>query len=228
MAFLMKMAELQSNVCNTLKIADEAMSLFEKEGIGQEDLKEKLTQVSVNLKEAEKEIAKFLIDKQSVIEETEFLSEAFRIEYGTILKYRQYAALIENKEIASRFINFGKSETKHANELIKLIFERGGSPQHIFKEEKPSESLKKEGIMTALIKAEKETIAFYENGLKKFGEAEFSWLIGNIKMEEAEHLKELKKLEKEFDEKEIVVRYNPKYKWIDPYMGEVGDRAWIE
>ena len=228
MAFLMKMAELESNVCNTLKIADEAKSLFEKEGIGQEDLKEKLTQVSVNLKEAEKEIAKFLIDKQSVIEETEFLTEAFRIEYGTILKYRQYAALIENKEIASHFINFGKSETKHASALIKLIFERGGTPKHIFKEEKPSENLEKEGIMTVLIKAEKETIAFYENGLKKFGDAEFSWLIGNIKIEETEHLKELNKLEKEFKEKEIVLRYDPQFKWVDPYMGEAGDRAWIE
>lgn len=228
MAFLMKMAELQSNVCNTLNIADEAKSLFEKEGIGQEYLKEKLTKLSVNLKEAEKEIAEFLIDKQSVIEETEFLTEAFRIEYGTILKYRQYAALIENKEIVSHFIDFGKSETKHASELIKLIFERGGTPKHIFKEEGPSENLKKEEIMTALIKTEKETIAFYEKGLEKYGNAEFAWLIGNIKIEEAEHLKELKKLKKEFEEKEIVVRCNPKFKWIDPYMGEPGDRAWIE
>ncbi|HJP18441.1 MAG TPA: ferritin-like domain-containing protein [Nitrospinota bacterium] len=228
MAFLMKMSELQSNVCKTLELADEVKSLFEKEGIGQKDLKNKLTQVSVNLKEAEKEIAKFLIDKQSVIEETEFLTEAFRIEYGTILKYRQYAALIENKEIASHFINFGKSETKHASDLIKLIFERGGTPKHIFKEEKAGESLKKEGIMKALIKSEKETIAFYENGLKKFGDAEFAWLIRNIKIEEAEHLKELKKLEKEFQEKEIVLRYDPQFKWVDPYMGEAGDRAWIE
>jgi rubrerythrin len=228
MAFLMKMAELQRSVSNTLRIADEAESLLKKEGVGQEELREKIKQVSGNLKASEKEIAKFLEDKQSVIEETEFLTEAFRIEYETILKYRHYAALIENKEVVSHFINFGKSETNHANKLIKLIFERGGTPKHIFKEEKPDENLKKEGIITALIEGEKETIAFYENGLKKYGDSEFGWLIGNIKIEEVEHLKELKKLEKEFEEQEIAIRYNPNFKWIDPYMGEPGDRAWIE
>ena len=228
MAFLMKMSELQNSLSNALKIADEARYLLKKEGIGQKELNEKLTQASDELKQTEKEIAKFLIDKQSVIEETEFLTEAFHLEYGAILNYRKYAALIENEEVARRFTKFGKEETKHANELIKLIYKRGGTPKHIFKEEKPNEGLKKEDIMTALIKRERQTIAFYEDGLSKFTDAEFAWLIGNIKLEEVEHLKELEKLEKEFENKEIIIRYDPDFKWIDPYMGEPGDRAWIE
>lgn len=228
MAFLLKMAELQNSVNNTLKTANEAKILFKKEGIGQNKLKEHLTIVSSNLKKAEKEIEKFLADKQSVIQETEFLTEAFCTEYGTILNYRKYAALIENKEVASHFTRFAKEETKHANELIKLIYERGGTPKHIFKEEKQNENLKKEEIITSVIEAEKQAVKFYEDGLKKFGDAEFAWLIGNIKLEEVEHLKELEKLGKEFEEKEIVLRHDPNFKWVDPYMGEPGDRAWIE
>ena len=83
-------------------------------------------------------------------------------------------------------------------------------------------------MMSLLIKTEKQAIAFYEEGLRKFENAEFTWLLGNIKLEEIEHLKELEKLEKEFEDKEIIVRYDPNFKWIDPYMGEPGDRAWIE
>lgn len=222
------MAELQNSLNNTLKLTGEAVGLFKKEGIGQAGLNEKLIQVSGELNKAEKEIAEFLVDKQSVIEETEFLTEAFYLEYGTILNYRKYAAFLENKEVSSHFTRFGKEETKHANKLIKLIYERGGTPKHFFKEEKPDKDLKKEDIMTALIKAEKQAIAFYEDGLHKFGNAEFAWLLGNIKLEEIEHLKELEKLEKEFENKEIIVRYDPNFKWIDPYMGEPGDRAWIE
>ncbi len=158
----------------------------------------------------------------------EFLTEAFSLEYGTILRYKKYSTLIENKTVAKHLASFGQKEKKHANELIKLIYEMGGTPKYIFKEEKPKKILKKENVMEALINAEKKTIAFYEEGLSKFRDAEFAWLIGNLKLEEVEHLKELEKIEKEFKDKEICLRNDPDFKWVDPYMGEPGDRAWIE
>ena len=228
MAFLMKMSELQNCVTKTLNIADEAKKLFEKEGINQKELIDKIAHISDNLNEAEKEIAKFLADKQSVIEETEFLTEAFRMEYGTILNYRKYSALIENKDVALKLTEFGKEETKHASQLIKLIYERGGTPKHSFKEENPNENLKKEEFIAALVESEKQAIDFYESGLHKFRDADFAWLIGNLKIEEVEHLKELQKLKQDLEEKEVVIRHDPDFKWIDPYMGEAGDRAWIE
>lgn len=228
MAFLMKIAELQKHLNRALICMDEAVNLFDKEGIGQKKLKETLTRGSEEIKNVSGEIARFLQNKQSKIEEIEFLTEAFRMEYGTILHYRKYAALIENKELAQRLIKFGKMETKHANELIKLIYKRGGTPEYSFDEEKPEKNQNKEDIIKVLVDEEKRTIAFYEEGLDSFRDADFAWLIGNIKVDEAEHLKELGKLAKEFENKEICLKHDPNFKWIDPYMGEPGDRAWIE
>lgn len=228
MAFLMKIADLQKSINQTLSIADEAKLLFKKEGIGQKDLNDLIEKVSNDIKQSKEGIAKFLKDKQSIIEEVEFLTEAFCLEYGTILHYKMYSALIENKTVADHLARFGQMEKKHANELIKLIYKMGGTPKYLFKEKKPKKEFEKSNIMKALVEDEKKTIAFYEEGLSKFRDAEFAWLIGNLKLEEVEHLKELEKIEKEFRDKEICVRNDPDFKWVDPYMGDPGDRAWIE
>ncbi len=68
MAFLIKMAELQKSLSHTIKIINEAKVLFKKEGIGQQELNEKLEKVSHELKQSKEEVDKFLKDKQSIIE----------------------------------------------------------------------------------------------------------------------------------------------------------------
>ena len=228
MAFLIKMADLQKSLNRTLEIVEEAKLLFKKEGIGQDKLDEILTKLPKDIRRSTDEISKYLKDKQSKIEEVEFLTEAFRQEYGIILTCQKYSALIENKKVASHFARFGQNEKKHANELMKIIYKMGGTPEYIFKEEKPIEGLKKENVMSAMINAEKKILSFYEEGLVKFRDAEFAWLIGNLKLEEIKNLEELEKINEEFKEKEICLRNDPDFKWVDPLMGEPGDRAWID
>ena len=228
MAFLIKMAELQKSLKHTLEIVDEAKILFKREGIGQNQLDEILTKIPKNIQKSAEQISKYLGDKQSKIEEVEFLTEAFRQEYGIILNCQKYSALIENKKVASHFARFGHKEKKHVNELMKIINKMGGTPEYIFKEEKPTEDLKKEDVMSVLINAEKKILSFYEEGLIKFRDAEFAWLIGNLKLEEIKNLEVLEKINEEFKEKEICLRSDPDFKWVDPLMGEPGDRAWID
>ena len=228
MAFLIKMAELQKSLKRTLEIVDEAKILFIKEGIGQNQLDEILAIIPKNIQKSAEQISKYLEDKQSKIEEIEFLTEAFRQEYGIILNCQKYSALIENKKVAAHFARFGQKEKKHVNELMKIINKMGGTPEYIFKEEKPTEGLKKENVISVLINAEKKILSFYEEGLIKFRDAEFAWLIGNLKLEEIKNLEALEKINEEFKEKEICLRSDPDFKWVDPLMGEPGDRAWID
>lgn len=228
MAFLIKLHEIRKRMDELERLVSEATALHKEEGIGDKEIVGVLNDIADHAAPDLKKIGEWLEDKQSQIEELEFLSTGFRLEYGAVIEYRNFAARVQNPDLKKRLAEFGAEEALHADELAKLIKEKGGQLDYRIVPNKQKKELDLNYILDDFIEKEKKTIAFYQKGEEKFQSAEFCWLLGKIKMEEKDHLKDLEALKAEFENKEILVTMEPDFKWVDPLMGEPGDRAWTE
>lgn len=228
MAFLLKLNAINKKMDRLRDLIEETQSRHQMEGISDPDILKPLDDLLASMAPVKARITDWLEDKQSQIEELEFLTEGFRREYGSVLDYKKFASLVKNPELKERLAAYGKEETLHAKQLSKLIFEHGGTPEYTFTVDKEKDGWGPEQYLDYFVDQEKAAVRFYQNGEEKFQDAKFLWLLGEIKTEEKEHLKELQKLKEEFLKKEIVITMDPDFKWVDPFMGEPGDRAWIE
>ncbi|MBI5184161.1 MAG: ferritin-like domain-containing protein [Nitrospinae bacterium] len=228
MAFLFKLNELRKELEKLERLVKEASSLCQGEGISDPGINKILNDLSTNTASPAKELKAWLEDKQSQLEELEFLLEGFRMEYGSVLDYRKFASMIQNQDLKKKLAAYGKEEANHAVELVKFINKHGGEPDYTFVVEKGKENWGPDKYLDFFIAQEKAAIDYYRKGEEKFQDAGFGWLIGKIKLEEKDHLKELEKLKAEFERKEVIITMDPDFHWVDPFMGEPGDRAWIE
>jgi len=228
MAFLLKLNAIKKELELLRGLIEETQSIHQKDGISDQDILIPLDDLLDSIAPVKARINEWLEDKQSLIEELEFLTEGFRREYGAVLDYKQFASLVKNPELKERLAAYGREEAHHANQLTELIFKHGGTPEYIFAVSREKDGWGPEQYLDYFIDQEKEAARFYQSGEEKFQDAKFRWLLGEIKTEEKEHLKELQKLKDEFLKKEIVITMDPDFKWVDPFMGEPGDRAWIE
>jgi rubrerythrin len=228
MAFLFKLNELRKELDKLERILGETSSLCQGEGVSDPDIKKILNGLSTLTASPSREIRAWLEDKQSQLEELEFLLEGFRMEYGSVLDYKKFASMVQNQDLRKKLAGYGKEEANHAGEFIKFIHKYGGEPDYTFVVERGKENWGPEKYIDFFIEQEKAAVDYYKKGEEKFQNADFGWLIGKIKLEEKDHLQELEKLKAEFEKKEIIVMMDPNIKWADPFMGEPGDRAWTE
>lgn len=228
MAFLMKVNNIKKELATLDTLLKDSIGLFPKEGINDEDIFQMLKDLDTNIAPLSKKLHSWLEDKQSRIEELEFLTAGFRLEYGSVLEYRKFASMIRNKDIKRKLLEFGGEEIKHVDEFSKIIHEYGGEPEYTFVAENKVPDIDTKNLFDHFIKQEKAAVSYYQKGEERFQNSGFAWLLGKIKLEEKEHLKKLEELKSEYEEKEITLSVDPDFKWIDPMLGEPGDRAWIE
>lgn len=218
---------LDRRIGSALRALKQSRTLAEQEGVQDADLTATLEEIGAELRKLRKSFAAVLQAHEGTFEMIRYLNEGLRMEYQNILDYERYVSATEDSSLADRLRTFGAEERRHAHALSAKITELGGEPKFtVAHEQRPD--------MTAfdLIQrhhdTEKQVIQYYEMGLEKFDDPGFRWLIGKIKVEEEEHLKELEAMLEQYRGTAILVQESKHFKWIDPYMGKPGDRAWIE
>ncbi len=228
MAFLVKMNEIRKALEKLDRLLSDAEFSHKNDGISDQEVLKIIQTLSHHIDPLSSELKSWMEDKQSLIEELEFLTDGFRMEYGAVSDYKNFVLMIKNRDVKKELTKFGREESEHAEKLIDLIYQKGGVPEYVFVAQKKTREIPPEKVFDYLIEREKEAVLYYRNGEEKFQDAKFCWLIGEIKLEEMDHLKKLEDMKVEFEKKEIVLERDPDFKWTDPYMGEPGDRAWIE
>jgi len=227
MNFSNSLQVLDRKIGSTLRAIKTSRTLYDQEGIKDPELSGTLKQISTELRKLRKSLSGILAAHAGTFEMIRYLNEALRMEYQNILDYERYVDAIEDANLAARIREFGQEERRHAHALSAKITELGGDPRFtVAHEQRPDmtvfELLKKHHA------TEQEVIKYYEMGLEKFSDPAFCWLIGKIKVDEEEHLETLATMLEEYRDTAMLVRESKHFKWIDPYMGKPGDRAWIE
>jgi bacterioferritin (cytochrome b1) len=156
----------------------------------------------------------------------EFLNHALKLEYNAIFNYQQYARAIKDSEVAAHLYKFGAMELEHSRQIARLIRKLGGIPKF----NPPAPCCDKTMTLKAMLEehyqGEQAAIRLYEEGLNYYTDQEFAYEIGKIRLDELDHLKDLKLLITEFEQSELVVHL--KSEWRDNYAGDDKDRPWID
>lgn len=224
-AFLTK--RIHENLKNVLDNIEDLRKLMKQDGVQEKDLIHSLDKISGNIQKEIGPLTGFLEENKSKIEILEFLNIALNMEYAGIFDYKAYLDSIDNENVQHLLRNLSEEETKHAAALSKMIREMGGKATLESYKTDYKEEISLNEILLAHKNREIESIHYYEKGLAAFNLPEIQWLIGNIKTDEEKHLKKLDSILTQLEGKNIIIR-RKKEGWIDPYMGEKGDRPWIE
>ncbi|HOJ50615.1 MAG TPA: ferritin-like domain-containing protein [Spirochaetota bacterium] len=229
MEFSFTTKKIYENLNDVIKDVDYLKSLVDKDLKENKPFIESIEKIKENILLNLKPLKDFVEYNKNKIEAIEFLINGFKIEYESIFNYKKYLDYITDENIKEKIKKLSDEETKHMAALSKIITNFGGIvPINITDNldiKKGKINLK--DIIDSFISAEEAGIEFYEKGLSSFNITELQWTIGNIKIEEENHLKVLKEIKNMIADKNIVIDTTVKG-WIDPYMGKPGNRPWIE
>jgi len=227
MNFTNSLHVLDRKIGSALRALRQSRDLAEREGIENEELMATLKQIAAEVRRLRKSFTAILQAHEGTFEMIRYLNEALRMEYQNILDYERYVNATEDTGLANRLREFGAEERRHAHALSAKITDLGGEPKFtVAHEQRPD--MTAFDLVEQHYDTEKQVIQYYEMGLEKFDDPGFRWLVGKIKVEEEEHLAELEAMLEEYRDTAVLVQESKTFKWIDPYMGKPGDRAWIE
>jgi bacterioferritin (cytochrome b1) len=227
MNFTNSLHVLDRRIGSTLRALKQSQQLYEQDGIENEELKGTLKQIGAEVRKLRKSLTAILQAHEGTFEMIRYLNEALRMEYQNILDYERYVGATDDASLANKLREFGAGERLHAHALSAKITELGGEPKFTVAHEQRPDMTAFE-LLQQHYKTEQKVIEYYESGLEKFDDPGFRWLIGKIKVEEEEHLEVLEAMLEEYRDAAVLVQESKSFKWVDPYMGKPGDRAWIE
>lgn len=228
MSFSFAVKDLGDGLDASLGALEDAKGRYDADGIRDDELRAIMDEVGVSLRRLRERLEGILAAHESKYDMVAYLNEGMQREYQGYQDYTKYVRHIQDAELARRVKEFGDSEAEHAQALAKKIRDLGGRPMVPAPELRAEKAISVLEFLEENHQDEVDTIAFYEKGLGQFDDPEFCWLIGQIKADEEQHLKELNALLEEYRKKEISIRPEPGFRWFDQYMGEPGDRPWIE
>ncbi len=227
MNFNYSIQELNARIGDVLDALDTAQAKYCDEGIRDEDLGTTLGAVGAELEKLRERMSDRVAAHAGTYEMISYLNGALQLEYKNILEYERYVDAIDDSELAERFRRFGQEEWQHARVLSQRIADMGGEPRFEANHEiRPD--MNAYDLLREHYENEQEVVKYYEMGLERFDDPAFAWLLGKIKVEEEEHVEELKALLEEYRDTAVLVQESKTFRWTDPYMGQPGDRAWIE
>lgn len=157
-----------------------------------------------------------------------FLNRALKLEYNSIFDYHIYAAAIHDNTLKDALSQFGLMEMEHARLLSDKITALGGIPVFNPPELRKTKSLTIENMLNEHKQGEMKAVGLMNEGLNIIGNPELSWFIGKIKLDEIEHLKEIERLLKEYDDLKKIITVSGQIKWHDDYVENDKDRPWID
>jgi len=205
-----------------------SLELYETEGVNDAALHAALSDVESTmerLKQGSSNVVRANEGRYTIIER---LNQALRLECDAVVHVRAFLAAIEDTELAASIREWADHGQSHITALRQQVLEFGGEPKT---DVAPPESLPE---MTAveMLQAQKQKqqaiVDVYEQALAQFDDPQTRWMFGNAKIDREDHLRELDEMIEEYEGKGLVIKEHRVPNWVDPLMGEPGDRPWIE
>ena len=221
------LSELNERIRATLDAVARSRDIGRNEGVQDTTLEATLDAVHAQLETLGESICEQVAAHAGTYEMIRYLNRALETEYANVAEYERYGSVVEEAYLAGKLKDFAQEERRHANALSQKIGDLGGEPRFEMAHE-IRDDMTAFDLLSSRRDNELEVIKFYDLGLEKFDDAEFRWLIGKIKVDEDEHLRALDELLERYRDTALIVKESKDFTWSDPYMGEPGERAWIE
>ncbi|MFA5866112.1 MAG: hypothetical protein WC975_15680 [Phycisphaerae bacterium] len=228
MQFSFAVKKLDDNLKQTLVILQNCRTLYDQDGICESNLLDTLTRTGENLDQLRETLQNILAANERRFDMIEFLVQALNMEHHIVGEMQSYMRVIPDEELKADLNKLLLEETKHEEALASRIRSLGGESQTTYnvaprpREISILELLKRHKI------SDEQCRQHYEVGLTRFREPEFQWILGQLAMEEREHVTQLDALIQKYQSSDVMSQELKHIKWVDPYMGTPGDRPWVE
>lgn len=205
-----------------------SLELYESEGVNDPALHAALSDVQTTMERLKQGISNVVQANEGRYAIIHRLNQALRLECEAVIHARSFLSAIDDPGLAASIREWADHGQSHITALRQQVLEFGGEPK--------TEVIAPEALpeMTAveMLEAQKEKqraiVEVYEQALAQFDDPQTRWMFGNAKIDREDHLRELDDLLEEYSGKGLVIKEHRVPNWVDPLMGEPGDRPWIE
>jgi rubrerythrin len=228
MRFSFTVKKLDEALKQTLDVVQDCRRLYDEDGISERELMDTLVQTGQNLEAMREKLKNILAANERRFDMIGFLVEALNMEHHVVIELQSYMRVIPDEELKSDLSKLMMEEMKHEEALAARIRSLGGEAQTVYKATPRPQEISIIELLKQHKQADELCKNHYEVGLTKFREPEFQWMIGQLVMEEREHVSLLDGLIRKYQDAEVLSPELKHIKWVDPYMGTPGDRSWVE
>lgn len=228
MRFSFTVKKLDESLKQTLDVVQDCRRLYDEDGICERELMDTLVQTGQNLQAMRDKLKNILAANERRFDMIGFLVEALNMEHHVVTELQTYMRVIPDEELKSDLSRLMLEEMKHEEALAARIRSLGGEAQTTYKATLRPQEISIIELLKQHKQADELCKNHYEVGLTKFREPEFQWMIGQLVMEEREHVTLLDNLIRKYQDAEVLSPDLKHIKWVDPYMGTPGDRSWVE
>lgn len=228
MRFSFTVKKLDEALRQTLDVVQDCRRLYDEDGICERELMDTLVQTGQNLQAMRDKLKNILAANERRFDMIGFLVEALNMEHHVVTELQSYMRVIPDEELKSDLSRLMLEEMKHEEALAARIRSLGGEAQTVYKATPRPQEISIIELLKQHKQADELCKNHYEVGLTKFREPEFQWMIGQLVMEEREHVTLLDNLIRKYQDAEVLSPELKHIKWVDPYMGTPGDRSWVE
>jgi len=228
MSFSFAVKKLDDQVVQTLRALDDSKRLYQDEGINQPELLETVTQTRETLDNLRASLRGILAANERRFDMIEFLTEALKMEHNAIAELQSCLRVIPDQQLQKTLNELLMDENKHEEALARRITALGGEPRVAYEAMPRPENISILDLLHHHRDEELKTQRHYELGLSRFEEPEFQWILGQLNIEEQGHLAKLDEVIEKYRSADVIPPELKNIRWVDPYMGPPGDRAWIE
>lgn len=228
MQFSYAIKKLDDNLKVTMDTLGQCRTLYDQDGICEPALLDTLTRTGENLDELRNTLKNILAANERRFDMIGFLSEALGMEHNIVSELQSYMRVIPDEELKADLNRLLLEEKKHEEALANRIRTLGGESQTTYNVAPRPREISILELLKRHKKSDEQCRHHYEVGLTRFREPEFQWILGQLAMEEQEHVAQLDALIAKYQNAEVVSPDLKHIKWVDPYMGAPGDRPWVE
>ncbi len=228
MQFSFAVKKLDDKLVNTLEILQDCRRLYDADGICEPALLDTFTQTGENIEKLRETLKNILAANERRFDMIGFLTEALHMEHHIVGELQSYMRVIPDAELKNDLNNLMLEENKHEEALAARIRSLGGESQTTYNAAPRPREISILELLKRHKKSDEECKRHYEVGLTRFREPEFQWMIGQLVMEEQQHVHMLDDLIHKYESADVVSPELKHIKWVDPYMGTPGDRPWVE
>lgn len=229
MRFTIAVKQLDDRIKETLDVVKLCKELYEQDGIDEPELKDSFEEVEKNLEGLRSKLNRILAANERTYELIGFLTQSLQMEHMIIAELQNYLQAIKSDEqLREDLHQLIVEEKRHEDAIVRQLRQLGAEPKFVHTvPEKPAV----ESIVELLLRhkgLDEKVHQHYSVGLSRFKEPEFQWILSRLALEERDHIKKLDDMIEKYKAEDVLPEDLKNIHWVDPYMGEVGDRPWIE
>lgn len=232
MRFAFAVRKLDGQLNEAIEQIGQCQRLYQKDGIHEPALAASLQATRESLESLRRSLSGIVAANERKFDMIAYLTEALKMEHGTVSELQSCLRVMPESPVRETLHRMLLEEKQHEEALVKRIVDLGGEPRVDLEIPPRPTSLSIADLLDQHRQRELATQRHYELGLSRFEEPEFQWILGQLNIEEKEHLKKLDELLGHVVQKDETAALVPhelrEIRWVDPYMGEPGERPWIE